>query len=138
MRERYASMAMVVLSVSDHRMQVASAGMPPLLVRRHATGVVEEIMLPGVPLGTLPDATYPVREVPIAAGDVVLVMSDGAAEALAPTGEHFGYDRVISHLEGCADRTAEAIVDGLLDAVTSFVGTAPLHDDVTLLAMVVE
>jgi serine phosphatase RsbU (regulator of sigma subunit) len=138
MRERYASMAMVVLSVSDHRMQVASAGMPPLLVRRHATGAVEEIMLPGVPLGTLADARYPVREVPIAAGDVVLVMSDGAAEALAPTGEHFGYDRVISHLEGCAGRTAEAIVDSLLDAVTSFVGTATLHDDVTLLALVVE
>ncbi len=138
MRERYASMAMVVIAVNDHRMRVASAGMPPLLIRRRATGTVEEVMLPGVPLGTMPDARYPVREVPIASGDVVLVMSDGAAEALAPTGEHFGYDRVIAHLEANGDGTAESIVDGLLDEVTTFVGTAPLHDDVTLLALVVE
>jgi serine phosphatase RsbU (regulator of sigma subunit) len=138
MRERYASMVMVVIAVEDHRLQFASAGMPPLLVRRRATGVVEEILLPGVPLGTLADASYGVREVPVASGDVVLVTSDGAAEAIAPTGEHFGYDRMISFFEGCEGRTAEAIVDGLVDAVTSFVDPSPLHDDVTVLAMVVE
>lgn len=138
MRERYASMAMVVVSVADHRLRVASAGMPPLLVRRRSTGAVDEIMLPGVPLGTLADATYPVREVPVAAGDVVLVISDGVAEALAPSGEHFGYDRVIAHLAAAEGCTAEAIVDGVVEAVTSFAGPTPPHDDVTVLALVAD
>jgi len=137
MRERYASMAMVVIALDDHRMRVASAGMPPLLVRRRATGAIEEIMLPGVPLGTLSDASYPVRDVPIASGDCVLVMSDGVAEALAPTGEHFGYDRVLAYLERASSGSASSVVDGLLDEVTTFVGTAALYDDVTLVALVV-
>lgn len=138
LRERYASMAMVVIAVDDHRLEVASAGIPPLLVRRQTTGAVEEILLPGVPLGTLADERYDVRDVAVASGDVVLVTSDGAAEAISPTGEQFGYDRVAAHLEGCGGRTAEAIVDGLLDAVTSFVGSSSVQDDVTVLAMVVE
>jgi len=138
LRERYASMAMVVVAVGHDRLHVASAGMPPLLVRREATGDVEEVMLPGVPLGTLTGASYPVREVRVSSGDVVLVFSDGVAEALATTGEHFGYDRVVGHLASCDGVTATTIVDGVIEAVTSFVGPAPLHDDVTVLAMVVE
>jgi serine phosphatase RsbU (regulator of sigma subunit) len=138
MRERYASMAMVVIAVDDHRLQVASAGIPPLLVWRQTTGTVEEILLPGVPLGTLADERYEARDVAVASGDIVLVTSDGAAEAISPTGEQFGYDRVADHLQGCGGRTAEAIVDGLLDEVTSFVGSSPIQDDVTVLAMVVE
>lgn len=138
MRERSASMAMVVIAVDAHHLQVASAGMPPLLVRRHATGSIDEILLPGVPLGTMADASYVLRDVVVASGDVILVTSDGAPEAVAPTGEHFGYDRVVSYLEGCDGRSAEAIVNGLVDMVTSFVGASSPHDDVTVLAMVVD
>ncbi len=138
MRERYASMAMVVIAADDHRLEVASAGMPPLLVRRRSTGAVEEVLLPGVPLGTLADASYVVRLVEVASGDVILLMSDGVAEAIAPTGEHFGYDRTIAYLEHSTGRTAEAIVDGLVEAVKAFIEPSPLHDDVTVLAMVVE
>ena len=79
-----------------------------------------------------------VRDVAIGSGDVVLVTSDGAAEAIAPTGEHFGYDRVIEYLEKCDGRSAAAIVEGLVDSVTSFAGDAPLHDDITVLAMVAD
>jgi serine phosphatase RsbU (regulator of sigma subunit) len=138
MRERYASMAMVVIAVDEHRLRVASAAMPPLLIRRKSTGIVEEILLPGVPLGTLAGVKYAVRDVDVGSGDVVLVTSDGAAEAISPTGEHFGYDRVIEYLESCDERAADSIVDGLVDAVTSFGGDAGLQDDVTVLAMVVE
>ena len=138
MRERYASMAMVVIAVDAHHLQVASAAMPPLLVLRHATGSVDEILLPGVPLGTMADASYALRDVTVASGDAILVISDGAPEAIAPSGEHFGYDRVVSYLEGCDGRSAEAIVDGLLDTVTSFAGSSSPHDDVTVVAMVVD
>ena len=138
MRERYASMAMVVIAVDDHRLRIASAAMPPLLIRRKSTGRVEEILLPGVPLGTLAGVDYAVRDVDVGSGDVVLVTSDGAAEAIAPSGEHFGYDRVIEYLEGCDGQAADSIVDGLVDAVTLFGGDVGPHDDVTVLAMVVE
>ena len=136
MRERHASMAMVVISAVGGRLRVASAGMPPVLVCRRGTGSVEEILLPGVPLGTLADVEYPVREVSISTGDKVLVMSDGVAEAAAPTGEAFGYDRVASYFRRANHRPAEEIVDGLFEAVTSFADSSPLLDDVTVLVLV--
>ncbi len=138
LRERYASMAMVVVAVEEGRLQVASAGMPPVLVRRGGSGEVEEVLLPGVPLGTLADADYPVRQVPIGSGDVVLMMSDGLIEEVDASGNAFGYGRVASYLKSCDVSSAEVIVDGLLDSATAYVGSSPPHDDVTILAMIIE
>ncbi|MCK5377217.1 MAG: serine/threonine-protein phosphatase, partial [Acidobacteria bacterium] len=114
-----------------------SAGMPPVLVRRGGSESVEEILLPGVPLGTLPDVDYPVQETPIGSGDVVLIMSDGVIETINSAGDAFGYRRASSYLSGCDGDTAEEIVNGLLDAAMGFAGTSAPHDDITVLAMVV-
>jgi len=137
MSERHASMAMVVMAASEGHFEVASAGMPPLLVRRGVSGSVEEVLLPGVPLGTLPDPTYPVRKISVASGDVVLVISDGVVEALDSDDEPFGYERAAAHLAGLAGATAEEVVAEVLDAVMAFAGDVPLQDDVTILAMVI-
>jgi serine phosphatase RsbU (regulator of sigma subunit) len=137
MSERHASMAMVVMAVSDDHLEVASAGMPPLLVRRGASGTVEEVLLPGVPLGTLPNPAYPVQKIPFASGDIVLVISDGVVETLDSDHEPFGYERVAAHLARTAGATAEEVVAEVLDAVIDFAGDVPLQDDVTVLGMVV-
>jgi sigma-B regulation protein RsbU (phosphoserine phosphatase) len=138
LRERYASMAMAVVAIEDGRLEVASAGMPPVLIRRGGSGEVEEILLPGVPLGTLADEDYPVREVPIGSGDVVLMMSDGLIEEVDASGDAFGYGRVASHVASCDVSSAEATVNGLFESATAFVGSSQPHDDVTILAMIIE
>ena len=135
--ERHASMAMVVIAVSDDHLEVASAGMPPLLVRRGISGSVEEVLLPGVPLGTLPNPTYPVQKIPFVSGDTVLVISDGVVETLDSDDEPFGYQRVAARLARTAGATAEEVVAEVLDAVIEFAGDVPLQDDVTVLGMVV-
>lgn len=136
MHERHASMAMVVVAVDGHRLQVASAAMPPLLLRRAASDTVEEILLPGVPLGTLGGSTYPIREVTVAPGDVVLLVTDGVVEAIGADGEPFGYDRVRAFLRRRTTGTAEAIVDALVAEVTTFICGRPLTDDLTVVALV--
>lgn len=138
LRERYASMAMVVVTVEEDRLEVASAGMPPVLVRRGGSGEVEEILLPGVPLGTLADADYRGRAVPIDSGDVVLMVSDGLIEEVDASGSAFGYGRVASYLMSCDQSSAEAIVDGLFKSAGAFAGSSTPHDDVTILAMIIE
>ena len=135
--ERHASMAMVVIAVSDDHLEVASAGMPPILVRRGTSGSVEEVLLPGVPLGTLPNPTYPVQKIPFVSGDTVLVISDGVVETLDSDDEPFGYQRVAARLARTAGATAEEVVAEVLDAVIDFAGDVPLQDDVTVLGMVV-
>jgi len=111
--------------------------MPPLLVRRGISGSVEEVLLPGVPLGTLPNPTYPVQKIPFVSGDTVLVISDGVVETLDSDDEPFGYQRVAARLARTAGATAEEVVAEVLDAVIDFAGDVPLQDDVTVLGMVV-
>lgn len=72
------------------RMTVASAGMPPVLVHRRATGRVEEVVLSGMPLGGL-DPAYAECELLLEAGDTVLLLSDGLPELPDAAGEPLGY-----------------------------------------------
>jgi serine phosphatase RsbU (regulator of sigma subunit) len=136
MRERHASMAMVVIQVAPDRLRVASAGMPPVLILRRATDEVDEVLVPGVPLGTLADADYRVEEVAVASGDTVLVATDGLVEAVGTDGEPFGYPRAAAELRRLAGRPAEEVVAGMLESVRSHLGPSPPQDDITLVAMV--
>ncbi len=135
MHERHASMAMVVAAIEGRRIEVAAAAMPPVLIRRAASGTVEEVMLPGVPLGSLANARYQAQELRLAAGDIVLLVSDGVVEAVDAAGEPFGYERLAAALAAAPDGTAEELVGGLVGAVAGFTGGRPLADDLTVVAL---
>ena len=137
MRERYASMAMAVASIDHGGLEIASAGMPPILIRRAATGNVDEVLMSGVPLGTLAATSYEVRHVLVMPGDAVLMMSDGVIEAIDAGGEPFGYDRAAAYLASCACESAEDLVAGLMDAVARYTDGAAPGDDVTVLALAI-
>jgi serine phosphatase RsbU (regulator of sigma subunit) len=136
MHERHASMAMVVAAIAGDRLEIAAAAMPPVLVRRAATGAVEEILLPGVPLGSLANVRYQAQELRAAPGDVVLLVSDGVVEAVDAAGEPFGYERLATALGAVPGCTAEELVGGLVGAVAAFTGGRPLADDLTVVALV--
>ncbi|MFZ5786188.1 MAG: PP2C family protein-serine/threonine phosphatase, partial [Acidobacteriota bacterium] len=135
LRERRASMALAVLHLAPGGLRFASAGMPPLLVARGGRPV-EEMLLPGVPLGTLPGVEYAEAEQALAPGDTVLAVSDGLVEAAAPGAEAFGYERAAAALRVLAGRTAREVADGMLAAVTAHLGGAAPPDDVTVVALV--
>jgi len=87
------AMALSIVRFGRDGMVVSAAGMPPVLVWRAATSEVEEIAVEGMPLGTLA-FDYDERSVPLAAGDTVLLMTDGFPELLNAIGEPFGYPKV--------------------------------------------
>jgi serine phosphatase RsbU (regulator of sigma subunit) len=137
MQERYASMAAVVIRIGDNQLQIASAAMPPLLILRDGSTEVEEVLLSAVPLGTLTGVSYQQRQLAVAPGDTLLLMSDGLVEAMSPDQQLFGYERVSEHLASLGGATAEEVVDGMLAEVMSFVGGSTPQDDITIVAMVV-
>lgn len=113
--------------------EVASAGMPPPLVRR-AGGEVEEVELGGVPLGGLQTA-YEARRIALEPGDLVLLYSDGLPELPDTEGDPLGYPGVRDRLAEVAGVTAEEVVAALAAAVEARTGGAPPPDDVTLVAV---
>ncbi len=135
MRERRASMAMAVLRCDGEELRYASAGMPPLLVWRCATGRVDELLLPGVPLATLQEARYDERPVAVAPGDTLLLMSDGLVEAESPSGELFGYPRAVAAFARLAAGDADSLAEGLLAEARVFLGGQPPTDDITVVVL---
>ena len=87
------AMALCLARFDNGRMTFSSAGMPPALVRRAASGQVEELTTPGMPLGGLADG-YGQLAVDLVAGDMVVLMSDGLPELPDADGEPLGYERV--------------------------------------------
>jgi serine phosphatase RsbU (regulator of sigma subunit) len=135
LHERRASMGLMLVRLDGDTLRVASAGMPPMLVRRTGSHEVEEIMLPGVPLGTLSDARRLERDVQVGPGDCVLLMSDGIAEVADPAGEPFGYERVRGVFAAAASFEPEAVVAHLLGSADAHRAGAALSDDLTLLVL---
>ena len=107
------AMALVLARYREGNLELASAGMPPVLISRCPSGDVEEIMTSGVPLGTLATASYERRRVRLEPGDAALLMSDGLPEMLQVDGEPVGYPAVAERWREVGQRSAE-------DAVAEF------------------
>jgi serine phosphatase RsbU (regulator of sigma subunit) len=97
------------------------------------SGRVEEILLPGSPLGALGHC-YGSTVLDLVEGDALVWLSDGFIECTDPAGEVFGYDRTMTSLEGLSTTPSE-VRDRLLASVASYTdGRAP-EDDRTLVVM---
>ncbi len=117
-----------------YRLTVASAGMPPALLHRAESGAVDELAASGLPLGTFADS-YGEQTYRLAAGDTLLLMSDGFPELPDAAGEPFGYARVRELFASVAAREPDAIVAELTAAVAERTGGGAPSDDVTFVVL---
>jgi serine phosphatase RsbU (regulator of sigma subunit) len=123
-----------LLNVRTGTLRLYNAGHPPTYLLRG--GEVQEILLPGSPLGGL-GHTYGRADIPLQRGDVLVWLSDGLIEAAGADGEPFGYDAVLRALRGTGkggDNAAD-VRNRLLAAVDRYVGDEPPSDDRTLVVM---
>ena len=87
----------------------------------------------GFPLGFDQDSIYPEHCVPCAAGDRLVLYTDGIVECTDPQGEEFGYERLERLLTEHASSSPAEIRSAALAAAAGFTGTGTFDDDVTLL-----
>ena len=80
--ERFITLSLLVLEPHTGGVQHCSAGHPPILIRR-ADRTVEELGsdVRGFPLGIVADAAYDQIDFQLRQGDVVVLYSDGVADA---------------------------------------------------------
>ena len=74
----------------------------------------------------------------LAHGDKVILYTDGIVEAMNPQNEIFGFERLLEIAKEMAFLSADALLKEILDRVNSFVGSAPQHDDLTVIILSVE
>lgn len=116
-------------------MRFVSAGhIDCLLVRTNGAAV--RLSSTGAPLGLLPPGLpYEEIAVSIAAGDCLVLFSDGVADAQNDAGEEFGEERLLDLVIGSHAESAAAIVDRVFEAIDAFAEGAPQFDDITIMVV---
>ncbi|HEY2430188.1 MAG TPA: PP2C family protein-serine/threonine phosphatase [Acidimicrobiales bacterium] len=129
--EEFVSLVAAVFDTAAGTLRYASAGHPPGWM--WTDGEVRALRATG-PLLTLdPHATYISREIELSPGDLLLLYTDGLAEARA--GESlFGEERIAGVLRRDPGQDARVLCKSLLDAAQDFADGA-LTDDVAILAI---
>jgi serine phosphatase RsbU (regulator of sigma subunit) len=131
-RRMFVTCFYAVLDPATGRLQFANAGHDPAYLRT-AEGVVE-LAVSGMPLGAVAGAVYPEREAVLAPGDALVLYSDGLVEAHDPSGEMFGFPRLVAAL--AAPGAGRPLTAELVDRLAGFTGAAwEQEDDVTLVVL---
>ena len=79
---------------------------------------------------------YKTQQLQLAAGDMLLLYTDGLTEAMNSEKELFGEERALSILSGQkTTASVHEVIDNLKSSITTFAGEAEQSDDITLLAI---
>lgn len=125
------------LSPEEGRFAFSNAGhIPPYHYRSRDGGWREwkGDLLPNLPLGLEPGAAYDTHSLKLEPGDGMLLITDGAVEAMDPERRMFGFGGLAAFLQ---ERSHEGIRTGalLLEEVLKYQVNAPQADDITVVSL---
>ena len=133
-RGRFVTAWLGELDLRAHVLRSLAAGQAPLLRYEAARDRFEELPADTAPLGVLPELDAAgAREIALAPGDLVAVLSDGIFDARSPAGEAFGVERATRAMRAHRHESASRILAALRDVLDSFCAGRPAADDRTAL-----
>ena len=124
------------------KVEMAGAGMPPILHFSANDGTIEERRPHGIALGVVHTAQYPTQVFTLDVGDVLFLSSDGLCELFNSEQEELGMARVQTHFEEClavranapiqaqTNISAEAVISSFDALAKSWRGAVPQADDI--------
>jgi sigma-B regulation protein RsbU (phosphoserine phosphatase) len=116
-----------------------NAGHPAGIVLDSSGAVKASLESNALPLGILPDDAFePGGTIQLAAGDIVLFVTDGLLEAQPRGCPMFGMETALQVVREHRDATAAEIIESLYHAVCRYLGTEKPHDDITAVVVKVE
>jgi len=107
---------------------------PPILVRTN--GSVVRLSAGGLVLGVTEHASYEQSHVRLAAGDRLVLFTDGLNEAEDAEGNDFGDDRLVASVVAHRSQPAAALLDTVFGRVREFTG-GRFRDDATLMTVAI-
>lgn len=134
LNDRFITFFYAIFDPVTRQLDYCNAGHnPPLLIQ--ADGKTEWLKGGGPVLGLLPGIEFEKKTVNLQEGDTVLLYSDGVTEANNPAGEEFGEERLRESLLSLRSESAESILQGLIQAVQTWMSGIPPADDLTLVVV---
>ena len=112
-----------------------SAGMPPAYLYKHSTGEADEILVPGLPLGSMKKADFDLHSFNLESNDALVLISDGLPECVNHEGEMLDYEPVKECITANGNKSAQGIIDSLIDLGDEWMSGLMNDDDITLVVI---
>jgi sigma-B regulation protein RsbU (phosphoserine phosphatase) len=136
LRGQFVTAAYLWMDTETRKARYSAAGHPPLLYWRATDGELLRVDSNGLLFGVLPDADYPVCDLVLAAGDRLLLYTDGVIEAENARGDFFGDAKLEEVVRAHHTDPASVLSDLLLREVRNWQPkAAPQQDDITLVVI---
>jgi sigma-B regulation protein RsbU (phosphoserine phosphatase) len=138
-RNIFISVLYGIFDMENRTLTFARAGHNPLLVRKNEVSAMELLNPKGIAVGMekgpLFSKIIEEQSVHVEPGDIFIFYTDGISEAMNTRGEEFGEDRLEALLRQNAGGSAKDILENIRNAVFGFTGSAPQHDDFTMVVV---
>ncbi len=124
-----------ILTRATREFQYARAGHELPLLRQADGAVWTPQSHDGAPLGVLDFVLLDEATLTLAPGTTMLLHTDGVTEAFNPARKQFGAERLEAFLQRAPQDDMQTLCNELLEEIAAFRGPAPVHDDITLVAV---
>lgn len=136
---QFMTLFFLVVDIKKQALSWVRAGHEPGIIYYPDSGRVEEMMGQGIPLGVDGDYRFVVNEKSgLAAGQVIVLGTDGIWDARNAEGEVFGKNRFYDLIRRYADLDAEPMIGQILAEIRRFQRGYKIEDDITLVVIKVK
>jgi serine phosphatase RsbU (regulator of sigma subunit) len=136
--DKFVTLVLAVLNPATHVVTLVSAGNPVPLLFRRARGKLRSAMpleAVGFPVGLSEHATYACTQLKLAPGDVLMLFSDGIADARNPAGKPFGSAGFRRAVKDQPRGTPRSLGERVISLVKRHAAGHVPFDDITLLCV---
>ena len=119
----------------EDKVEFTSAAMPPVYHYHGNTGKVDEILIGGLPLGSLKEETFDLIEINFKKEDTLVFISDGLPEAANNKEEMLDYKEVKKCVQKNGKLSAEKQKDALINLGSAWLGELQNQDDITIVVV---
>lgn len=135
MNMRMMYMGLSIIQIDNNRVEMSSAGMPPILHFKQSNSSVQRITLKGLPLGTKVEYPYSSETLELEKGDMILLMSDGLIELFNSEREMLGIERVEELLRSSEGYSVNDLMNQLKQLIHRWVSGHHSEDDITVMLL---
>ena len=128
-------MSLNIAKFNDSKVSLSSAGMPPAYLFKNQKTETKEILIPGLPLGSVKNADYDLINFEMDDGDVLILISDGLPECDNKKGEMLDYEAVKNCINENGNKTSKEILNSLINLGENWMDGKMNEDDITIVVI---
>jgi len=133
--DRYVTLLLADIDARSKSLRYVNCGHNPALLFQAKTRDVVPMNSSCFPVGMFESVACEINRADLAAGDIVVLYTDGVTEAENPQGEAFGMERLSALIRRCSSLSADGLMSNILQSAADFCQGVGFNDDVTILVV---